>query len=160
MQTKKSFKHIFTHKIAKARNLRKKRYCAALKGYITFKENKHLEKTYFALLRVAVHHHQALQFQEEVDDTSGWSPFGLENIHVKTSLLSRLKVTMMMKYRLDCNFSHLSQWQNLSQLGRNIQLKWNPDFMIIRQSIFKRLLGFEITIVTAYSWSSIIQIFL
>lgn len=59
------------------------RYCAALKGYITFKENKHLENTYFALLRVAVHHHQALQFQEEVDDTSGWSPFGLENIHVK-----------------------------------------------------------------------------
>ena len=82
-QTKKSFTHIFTHKIAKARNLRKKRYCAALKGYITFKENKHLENTYFALLRVAVHHHQALQFQEEVDDTSGWSPFGLENIHVK-----------------------------------------------------------------------------
>lgn len=82
-QTKKSFTHIFTHKIAKARNLRKKRYCAALKGYIPFKENKHLENTYFALLRVAVHHHQALQFQEEVDDTSGWSPFGLENIHVK-----------------------------------------------------------------------------
>lgn len=80
-QTKKSFTHIFTHEIAKA--LRKKRYCAALKGYITFKGNKHLENTYFSLLRVAVHHHQALQFQEEVDDTSSWSPFGLENIHVK-----------------------------------------------------------------------------
>ena len=90
-QTKKSFIYILSHldklkehhKIAKARNLRQKRYCAALKGYIAFKENKHLKNTYFALLRVAVHHHQALQFQEEVDDTSGWSPFGLENIHVK-----------------------------------------------------------------------------